>query len=128
MAVTVNGQSAGAGEPGTFVTLEREWKNGDSIEFALQPAMRVTRYTGADQIAGKERYSIEYGPLLMAVAGTSEAHLALEHGSEAADVARQFTPVEGKPLHFTMRGQDGLTLMPYWQIVEEEFTCFPTVG
>ena len=128
MDVMVNGQSAGGGEPGTFVTLEREWKNGDSIEFALQPAMRVTRYTGADQIAGKERYSIEYGPLLMAVAGTSEAHLAVEHGSEAADVARQFTPVEGKPLHFTMRGQDGLTLMPYWQIAEEEFTCFPTVG
>lgn len=88
--------------------------------------MRVTRYRGADQIAGKERYSIEYGPLLMAVVGTAQAHL--EHGSNPAQFAEQLGPVQGAPLHFSIHGHDGLTLMPYWQIAEEEFTCFPTMG
>ena len=126
MEVVVNGQNAGTGQPGTFVAIDREWKTGNTIEFVLRPAMRVTRYSGEDQIAGKERYSIEYGPLLMAVAGAAQAHFA--GASDSARFAEQLVPVEGAPLHFSIRGQSGLTLMPYWQIAEEQFTCFPTMG
>ena len=86
----------------------------------------MTRYRGADQIAGKERYSIEYGPLLMVVVGASEAQLA--GSGDSARFAEQLGPVQGAPLHFSIHGHDGLTLMPYWQIAEEEFTCFPTMG
>jgi hypothetical protein len=29
--------------------------------------------------------------------------------------------------HFTVRGNPGQRFMPYWQIAEEEFTCYPTI-
>lgn len=128
MEVKVNGQSVDTGQPGTFVVIEREWKSSDTIDFELHPAMRVMRYSGADQIPGNERYFIEYGPLLMAIAGSSQVHLALEHESDPNRFVDHLAPVEHAPLHFTIRGQDGLTLMPYWQIAEEEFTCFPTMS
>lgn len=126
MEVTMNGRRADTGQPGTFVEIEREWKSGDTIDFELHPAMRVTRYRGKDQLAGRERYSIEYGPLLMAVVGAAQAHL--EGASDSAQFAEQLVPANGAPLHFSIRGQSGLTLMPYWQVAEEEFTCFPTMS
>ena len=62
MGISVNGSVAGSGKAGTYVTLDRQWAEGDKITFALPAAMRVRRYNGADQIAGKVRYAIEYGP------------------------------------------------------------------
>jgi hypothetical protein len=127
MKISVNGKPMGAGKPGTYLPLKRLWANGDTIEFTLPAAIQVKRYDGADQITGKTRYSVTYGPILLAAVGSSKVDLAVDSGHDAEHLARHLEPIEGLPLHFTVRGNPGQKFMPYWQVSEEEFTCYPTI-
>jgi hypothetical protein len=97
------------------------------IEFTLPASIRVRAYNGADQIAGKARYSIEYGPILLAAVGATKVDLAVEKGHGAEALASYLEPVAGSPLHFTVRDNPGQKLIPYWQISTEEFTCYPSI-
>ena len=128
MEVLVNGKAAGKGRPGSYLALDRKWANEDTIEFRLPASIRVTRYKGEEQIAGKERYSVEYGPVLLAAVGASKVELVLEQGKRAEDLGDLLEPVAGSPLHFTVRGNAGVKFVPYWQSVDEEFSCYPAVG
>ena len=53
MGVSVNGKVAASSKPGSYVTIDRQWSEGDKITFTLPAAMRVTPYKGADQVAGQ---------------------------------------------------------------------------
>ena len=128
MEVSVNGKPAGAGKPGTYLPLKRQWSDGDTIEFTLPAAIRVKRYTGSDQIAGKSRYSVEYGPILLAAVGSSQVELSLDKGHSEEHLADHLEKIEGSPLHFAVRGNPGQKFMPYWQVSDEEFTCYPSVN
>jgi uncharacterized protein len=123
MVVTVNGKTAGKGKPGSYLALDREWHSDDAIEFKLPATLRVTPYKGAEQVAGKTRYAVEYGPILLAMVGSNKADLMVD-GKTAEDVVQAFEPVAGTPLHFTVRGKPGVTLMPYLQIGDEEFRVY----
>ncbi len=46
MPVKVNGKLIVSGNPGTYVTLNRQWKNGDVITFTLPMDFRMTEYAG----------------------------------------------------------------------------------
>ena len=70
MPIQVNGTLATSGKPGTYVTLDRTWSEGDTITFRLPMDFKLTRYTGVDKIAGHERYALEYGPVLLAILGS----------------------------------------------------------
>jgi DUF1680 family protein len=128
MAISVNGAVAASGKPGSYLTLDRLWSDGDKITFNLPVAVRVNPYKGADQIAGKTRYSIEYGPLLLAVLGEGNVDLVLEKGSDAESLGRHLESVAGAPLHYTLRESPARKLVPYYQIVDESFTCYPTIS
>ena len=127
MKILVNGNAVGEGLPGTYFPLDRAWSHGDTIDFSLPAAVRVKRYQGADQIPGKERYAFEYGPILLAAVGLpkTDAAIQAEGGPEA--LAGLLEAMDGSPLHFSVRGNPGLKFMPYWQITDEEFTCYPAV-
>lgn len=127
LEVSVNGKDAGSGKPGSYMALDRQWSDGDTIEFMLPAGIRVRRYTGEDQVEGKMRYSVEYGPILLAAVGSQHVELAIDKGHTPEDLANNLEPVTSKPLHFTVRGNPEQILMPYWLISEEEFTCYPTV-
>jgi uncharacterized protein len=128
MGISVNGNVAASGNPGSYVTLDRQWSEGDKITFTLPAAMRVTRYKGADQVAGKTRYAIEYGPVLMAVVGAGLVDLALEKGSDPESLGHHLDSIAGAPLHYTLRENPALRLMPYFHILDESFTCYPVVS
>ncbi|MDR3727285.1 MAG: glycoside hydrolase family 127 protein [Terracidiphilus sp.] len=125
--VSVNGKAAGSGKPGTYMALDRQWSDGDTIEFTLPASIRVRRYTGGDQMAGKMRYSVEYGPILLAAVGSPRVDLTIDKGCDAENLANHIEPIADSPLHFTVRGNPGQMFMPYWLISEEEFTCYPAV-
>jgi DUF1680 family protein len=127
MKISVNGKAAGEGKAGSYVALDRTWHDGDAIEFTLPAAVRAKRYEGADQVNGKTKYSFEYGPILLAAVGPSTTELSLDHGHDAEQLASQLEPIEGMPLHFTVRGNSEVKFMPYWQVSQEEFTCYPSV-
>ncbi len=127
MKIAVNGKAAGAGKAGTYVPLNRTWHDGDTIEFTLPAAVRARRYEGADQVNGKTRYSFEYGPILLAAVGSSTTEISISHEHDAAQLAGQLEPIKDMPLHFTVRGNSEVKFMPYWQVSQEEFTCYPSV-
>ena len=127
MTVSVNGKAARTGKPGSYVPIQREWATGDIIEFTLPTSIRVKRYEGEDQTSGRTRYSVEYGPILLAAIGSSKVDLAIDKRQHPDHLANHLEPVAGSPLHFTVRGNPGQKFMPYWQIAEEEFTCYPSI-
>ncbi len=128
MEVSVNDKPAGTGKPGTYLVLDRQWSDGDKVSFTLPASFRVTRYRGEDNVAGKTRYSVEYGPILLAAVGASDVDLALDKGSAPESLSDHLEPVAGFPLHFTVRGSPDKKLMPYYQISNEKFTCYPTIS
>ena len=127
MAVAVNGQTAGTGKPGSYLTLDRTWAEGDAVTFTLPADFVVTEYTGQDQIPGHKRYSLTWGPLLYAAAGGKDTVLRLPAQSLPRDIGRSLVAKQDAPLHYTVAGNPGVTYLPYWQVDDEEFTCFPVM-
>ena len=128
MPIRVNGATAAVGAAGSYAVLDREWNDGDTISFTLPMDFRLTRYTGQDRVAGQERYALEYGPLLMALVGgvgeKGEALLA----PAPQELLKALQPKIGEPLHFTIAGEAGREYMPYWQVTDQLFTCYPVMG
>ncbi|MGC9261749.1 MAG: hypothetical protein ACP5I8_16925, partial [Phycisphaerae bacterium] len=124
MAISINGQCMGMGKPGTYHNLLRVWKNGDTIHFTLPMDFRLSLYTGMDQ-EGALRYGVEYGPILLAVVATTP------HGDVSSlpvteeEIIHRLRPIANQPLHFAIDGDPDHTFIPYWQIDNELFTCFP---
>ena len=126
MAIHVNGKLIATGKPGSYVALDRTWKSGDAVSFTLPTGFRLTRYSGMDQIEGKERYALEYGPILMAILGSDDARL-IASGAPGEVFASQLKPVTGQPLHFAIDGNPSHIYVPYYAIKQETFTCFPVI-
>jgi uncharacterized protein len=127
MEVYVNGGHAATGRPGSYVAIDRTWSNGDTVSFRLPAELRVTRYTGVDQIPGHERYAILNGPVLLAAVGAPEVRL---HGVDAKHPERLtqlLEPQTGRPLNYAVKDNPGITYMPYWQVDTQPFNCLPGV-
>jgi DUF1680 family protein len=116
--VSVNGKVVATGKPGSFVTLD---KPAGTVTFELPMKLRTELYTGVDQKPNHDTYSLLYGPVLLALVGANDLDIP------AKDLPGKLKPVDGKPLHFTVAGKDGVHYQPYWQIQTETFTCFPTL-
>lgn len=123
--VSLNGAAAASGIAGSYLTLRNSWKQGDQVAFILPFAWKLTRYEGAEQVDGYERWAYEYGPLLMAFRGEldKEKHIFIRHEPASLPAALR---ANGQPLHFDILGQSGLEMVPYLQINPTmTFTCFP---
>lgn len=127
MTVEVNGQAQGSGRPGSYITIDRSWQEGDVVTFSLPIGFKLTEYTGVDQIPGHKRYSLTYGPLLFAAIGPKDAKLRLPSGSRPEDIGRHLKAQTGALLRFNVDENPHIIYMPYYQVAEEEFTCFPAI-
>jgi DUF1680 family protein len=127
MAIYINGKPAATGKPGSYVALERAWADGDLVSFTLPAALGAERYTGVDQIPEYERYAVSFGPILLAAVGAPEIRLRLENVKQPEDLLKHLKPKPGEPLHFLVEQNPGVEFMPYWQVDEEPFNCFPAV-
>jgi uncharacterized protein len=100
--------------PGAYITLNRQWRPGDTIDISMPFRFRVERALDSPAVQ-----SIFYGPILMAVQGGAVGN-SLESGLMNfslykyfrldGDLAPAMTPTD-KPLHFTTNGQ---TLAPFY--------------
>ena len=123
VSVCVNGKEVAQGKPGSYLALEREMKPGDVVSYCFALQWQCVKYHGDEEVGGYDRYSFLYGPLLMAVVGQRN----YDHGSvipgNGTDLPGKLEPT-GEPLHFRIPGTE-YTVMPYFEIQREEFTCFP---
>jgi hypothetical protein len=127
MQIAVNREPAVSGDPGSYVTLDRKWSTGDTIRFTLPMQLKLTRYTGLDKIEGHERFALEYGPVLLALTGSSSAVLKVWGGKKHEDILDMIKPDPFRPLHFSIDGNPEFGYVPYWQVVTEPFTCYPVI-
>lgn len=124
MAVKVNGKKISTGNPGSYVTLNRQWKNGDAISFALPADFRMTKYEGEEkEYVG--RYALEYGPVLMAYVNIKGENENLILQTDREKLLKNLIAIQGKPLHFSVKGITDFEYMPYFEVQDEPFTCFP---
>lgn len=129
VAVLLNGAQIATGAPGTYLALSRAWQPGDRLSFTLPMPLRASRYQGLDGVPGFERWAVEYGPLLLGLAGPLDfmgRYARIPH--DPARLAEWLEPVPGKPGHFTIAGKPGYEYLPYHEIAEQVFTCYPVVG
>jgi DUF1680 family protein len=140
--IRLNGQALEAGIPGSYCHIDREWRPGDQVSFSLPMSFRMNRYDGYDQVPGYTRYSIEYGPLLLALSGKFNFERVTRILNDPSRPEKWLMPVEGKPLHYHIAIENGywalredeawspkaFEYMPYFEIpVGQEFTAFPVV-
>ncbi len=117
----VNGIVAATGTPGSYVCLDRTWADSDVVTLELPMKFRVTKYTGLDQDKRRDRYALEYGPILMALVGAAGLNIAPD--AMVAGLSR----ISDSALHFGVAGYPNCKYAPYWEVQGEEFTCFPTL-
>ena len=125
MSIMVNGSEAGSGKPGTYFVIDRKWKNGDVISFTLPMDFKVTKYTGLEKGFEENHYAIEYGPILMAMVGVKAKKFDIGVKASPENIKKLLTPVQGKPLHFSIEGNSEFEYWPYFEVQEEPFSCFP---
>jgi uncharacterized protein len=127
MSVMVNGSKVISGNPGSYATLDRQWKNGDVISFTLPMGFRMTRYAGAEYEAEHERYALEYGPVLMAYVSMKGQKESQALSAAPEKLIKSLKTISGKPLHFTVNGNTDFEYMPYMEVQDEPFTCYPEI-
>jgi DUF1680 family protein len=125
MSIMVNDRKIASGNPGTYVTLDRQWKNSDTISFTLPMDFRMTKYAGLEQDAKHERYALEYGPILMAYVSMKGQKENIMLPVSPEKLIKDLKAVADKPLHFTVNDNNDFEYMPYLEIQDESFTCFP---
>jgi hypothetical protein len=128
MPILIDGKTVLAGKPGTYAVLNRSWKDGDTISFTLPMGFKLSEYQGMEHSGNEQRYALEYGPILLAVVNTGkddqEARLAVSPDS----LVKRLKPVAGTPLHFTIDGDTQHVYIPYYEVSNQVFTCYPFVG
>lgn len=145
VAVRVNGKHITYGVPGTYVKIDRIWMNGDEVNFTLPMDFNLVKYKGFDEVAGYDRYVLNYGPILMALVGPlgnqyKETDVVIQKDNWDISIEEQFVPrinmkpenlaqslipVVNSPLHFKIAGSPSYKYVPYWQLENEIFTCYP---
>jgi len=56
------------------------------------------------------------------------AETLLEKGADPESLGRHLESVAGAPLHFTLREDPTRKIVPYFQIKDEYFTCYPVIS
>jgi DUF1680 family protein len=140
--VLVNGQEAArSGNPGSYIDVARNWRNGDRVELRLQ--MEVAAESA---VAAPDVVAFTYGPLVLAgafgreglVPGSDIIINEREYGKyndapftppslagDPASIAAAVRP-SGKPLEFTIQSaeQAPVRLIPYHRIAHERYATY----
>jgi len=146
MTVLVNGQrQAIAGKPGSYVSIDRQWRSGDTVQMQLpmslhmealpdDPHIQALMYgpivlagdLGTEGLSGLKRY----GPSAPPLGRVSSIEVPTFVADSAADVLARVKPVTGKPLTFQTTGlgkPNDVTLIPLYQTFEPRYTVYWTI-
>jgi DUF1680 family protein len=129
------------GRAGSYVRIERTWRDGDQVDVRIPMSLRMEALPEATDIV-----AILYGPIVLAgelgnegLAGLSEYAKdqsdllfvpdpevpALVH--DGANLLDRIRPVEGKPLTFETQGLGrprDVTLIPFYRLHHERYTVY----
>lgn len=123
LTVYENGRPVARGKPGTFITLKRAFSPDRPITFSLSPRLRAEEYRGWDQGEKGRRFAVLYGPVLMAFRGDFDPRQIPVLCPDLGDGQLGFSKID--PLHYAVNAGKLRDLVPYYEVQEETFTCFP---
>jgi len=104
------------GNPGTYVNFSREWKNGDVISFDLPMNFKATRYEGSEKNYNDgQHYVLEYGPVMMAALNVGNPQKAIGIHANAKKLVNRMKAIPGKPLCFSIEGNNDLQFRLYFE-------------
>ena len=121
-AVRLNGAIAAMGKPSSYVALRVG--QGDTVSFDIPMDFRVTRYTGGEEIVGRQRWAMEYGPLLYAAMGAPNP---VSVRWDPKNPGEWFVPMAGDKPRFALKGDDAHEYWAYADIHDEPFSVYPVV-
>lgn len=146
MTISVNGETVAVdGQPSSYVTLEREWRDGDEIVVTLPMELHLLALPGEPDIL-----AFMYGPIVLVGAlGTDdmpEPYLHDYHVRESAfnfqkgenipvpvlkgsdaELLAKTKPVTGKSLTFATEGlgqPHDVELVPFYQLHHQRYTIY----
>ena len=106
----------------SYYEVHNDVKAGDIFEMDFPFRFRTTKYTGGEEIVGKERWALEYGPLLYAAMGAPNpvcVHFNPQRPQE------WFSPVgRGK---LCLKDDNAHEYWAYLDIHDEPFSVYPIV-
>ena len=117
--VKVNGAEQPAGAPGTWISLKRTWKDGDSVDLEMPFSLRTEGFRD-----NPKRFAFLDGPIVLAAEARDSSPFPAVIG-EPAQVLAAIKPVAGKPCTFTVpaevlrvagQGESSFTLEPFHAI------------
>ena len=118
-----NDEPAAFGAPSSYVPISV--RAGDTIRFELPMGFRVTRYTGGEELPHRERWAMEYGPLLYAAMGTPNP---VRVSWDPRDPAAWFERLPGDRPRFALKGDNAHEYWAYADIHDEPFSVYPIVS
>ena len=94
-----------------------------TLDFAFR--LKVTRYTGGEEIKGKERYAVEYGPVLFAAMGAPNP-VTVHFDPEKPEEWFEVTERRGRWM-LKLKDDNCHEYWPYMDIHDEPFDVYPIV-
>jgi hypothetical protein len=146
ITLTVNGERQNvAAKPGSYVTVDRTWKTGDTVRIELPLTLHVQAMPDDPKVQ-----AIMYGPIVLAGdLGTAGLEGVKRYGPSAPPLGRvprvtvpsfvaadtktllsNIEPIDGKPLHFRTTGvgrPEDVTLAPLYRTFEPRYNVYWTV-
>ncbi|QDA61649.1 glycoside hydrolase family 127 protein [Hymenobacter jejuensis] len=148
VTLKVNGKTVAVKQqPGSYITVSRNWKNGDQVELTYPMALRVIATPDNPRKA-----AFAYGPIILAgemgtegMSGTAPYHdpadpyqyygydyhvpadLVHTLATKGGTVTDWLKPVPGHPLTFTTTaatGAGGITMVPYYKAHRERYVVY----
>lgn len=103
--VTVNGSAvSGTPTPGSYFSVSRTWRSGDTVRISMPFRLRVEKAIGAPSLQ-----TLQYGSINLVGRNSATSHLQLglyRNAGLSGDLLPSLAPVSGKPLHFTLSGTE----------------------
>ncbi len=142
ITLTVNGKTEPvSAAPGSYVTVDRQWKNGDTVQVRLPMSLRMEA-----MLDDAKMIALLYGPIVLAGdLGKEGMESAKRYGHSAPQLGRmkpieipafvcdlkevlpKVKPVADAPLNFRTAGigrpQDVL-LLPFYKVFEQRYTVY----
>ena len=104
-SISINGKPSGiSGVPGTFATLEREWKSGDQVTLEMPMDWRLVK--GRERTAG--RAAVMRGPLVFCLNPVQEKSLIGKDASDIGRVVINLASIEPTPVSNQSVRPDGI--------------------
>ncbi|MFC1563440.1 glycoside hydrolase family 127 protein [candidate division KSB1 bacterium] len=113
-AVKINGlEQQAASEPGSYINLDREWKNGDRITVDLPFRIRVEYTEDVPDVGG-----VMYGPVLL---GSENVNSLRTLNINLSEPERSFTQDTREPLRFY---SNNTSLIPFYKIYGTSYSVY----